>query len=81
MATLWYITKEFLSENNSKLVNDDETGVGRNLHKKYKDTAYEYDSSSKSYVRGEINEEQLQEKENAFVLAQSAWAEWLNNNT
>ena len=82
MATIWYITKEFALDNDSnisKLVAD-KTGVGEGLYKVYKDAAYEYDSASKLYVGGDVDEEQLQEKENTFVLAQIAWAEWVSNN-
>jgi hypothetical protein len=82
MATIWYITKEFLLDNNSNIskLAADKTGVGEGLYKVYKDAAYEYDSASKLYAESNIDEEQLQEKENTFVLEQTAWAEWVSNN-
>ena len=82
MATIWYITNEFALDNQSNIgkIAADKTRVGEGLYKVYKDAAYEYDSTSKLYAGGDIAEEQLQEKENAFVLAQTAWAEWVAKN-
>ena len=82
MATIWYITKEFALDNDSNIskLAADKTGVGEGLYKVYKDAAYEYDAVSKLYAYSNADEEQLQEKENAFVLAQTAWAEWVSNN-
>jgi hypothetical protein len=82
MATIWYITKEFALDNDSNIskLAADKTGVGEGLYKVYKDAGYAYDSASKLYVGGDVDEEQLQEKENTFVLAQTAWAEWVSNN-
>lgn len=82
MATIWYITKDFLLDNNSNIgkITADKTGVGEGLYKVYKDAAYEYDSASKLYAYSNIDKDQLQEKENAFVLAQTAWAEWVAEN-
>jgi hypothetical protein len=83
MATSWFITKEFLLDNqsNAEKLTADTTGTGSDLFKVYRDAAREYDEVSKLFHMRDTGEEQLQEKENIFVLAQSAWAAWVTTNT
>jgi hypothetical protein len=83
MATPWFITKEFLLDNqsNAEKLTADETGIGSDLFKAYRDAAREYDEVSKLFQMRDTTEEHLQEKENTFVLAQTAWADWVTTNS